>query len=324
MSPFYYSKRKYSSLIASSTLHGLILLLLMLCLDQVKNLIDPLKTEDGLKTLSRSTPASVSFATSTPQQINIPKQPVKMASPDLASPNANKELKASSAIAKKTKKIIEKIKIVKENKFKQEIKEAIKENFEAIQKEVIDKKIEEPITTPNNILPYHHEQPQNKKNKITGAQLVQAFRQAYRSEESYSANNTTTYNYGDSSETSTEEYVNQRLSEWKYASYNTRVNESLSKAFRIHSSPIYFEESIYTQIIIDFILNKQGKIVEVNLVKPTGYKPLDEYIVDIIKKSQFAPIPDHLETSLYKFRHSPFVRIEKGSHTVVYSYSGNV
>lgn len=326
MNLFYYNSRKYACLVASSILHSIIILILILCIDKVKNIIDPLKNTEDITKVPRYNPAKISFASNlSPAPKAVPIKPANIApKPKIASPDSistklqNTTAKAISSVAsKKAKKIIEKIKTIKVEDVPLKVEKTIPE-LQPLKEEVSEQnKIEKALLTPNNIAAV--DTPVSK-NKITGAQLVQAFRQAYRSEQEEYSNNVTNSEENVSSGNSTD-YVEQRLKEWKYASYNTRVNEALTRAFSIHSAPLYFEESIYTQIIIDFILNKEGKIQEVNLIKPTGYKPLDDYIIEIIKKAHFAPIPNHLETNLYKFRHSPYVRIEKGSHTVVYNYS---
>lgn len=142
-----------------------------------------------------------------------------------------------------------------------------------------------------------------KKRKITGAQLLQAFRQAYRTEQwrettsdSNSPGRLSNYQSGS-------QLVQQRAGQWKYANYDTKINEALTHACDTYKMGFYFKEEVNAMISCVIIINKDGSIKHLKFDESTGNKELDDYIMDVISTAKFAPIPDHLNCNEYKFTH---------------------
>ncbi len=154
---------------------------------------------------------------------------------------------------------------------------------------------------------------------ITGAQFMQAFRNIYRADQQEQAQRTP-YSTYESQAQERYAYAQEHLNKLKYANYNTKVNEVLDNSFSIYNAPIYFDQDIYKQIKVTITIGSLGQVNDIRFTEPTGYKPLDDHIVSVIKKSHFAPIPKHLQCDQYTFSLAPYVNVKKGTGSVSYHY----
>jgi outer membrane biosynthesis protein TonB len=341
-------KQKYGSFAVSSSIHAL----LLIGLYAVRSIQNGLfENGDAEYTTRRSTPASVTMNMSSDpaaQQATMsqstaePKQqiPEPIAQPEQAQKDmaSNIEQEQAAISEPEEKQIPEKQeKSARIPATRDTAPEPASDNTETIEDQS-QANMREPQAYHKQLIPngikdldhksqaaisyaYNKVKKKKKRHKISGAQLLQAFRQAYRSEQWGTAPAYTDASHAESGQSAEQRaFVEQRLSRWRYANYNTKVNEALARACSQNTARFYCPEAVHSSITFVIIINKDGSIKSIDLEGSTGDHDLDNYIISVIRTAQFAPIPDHLECSEFKFRHATGVNIDKGYGKIVYHY----
>lgn len=310
MESIYYSKRKYGSFIISLLIHIIIILLTVLVYKERDRIFSGFPESAPFKQ-----PAPVSVTYQSPRTNTASSTQNKTLQQAVAKkiPAALPKIKKKDTVIEDKQKALEALKAIAATKTQEVPKEPEKTD------DIQETGIQEPdIQEPDSF--------SQQKPKMTGSQLLKAFLAVGKHSTSTESNDYSQSHYGNSENYNGNGddpygYVNQRLSEFKYASYNTKVNEVLERAFNSRYHSIYFSEDIVSSVIISIIIKKDGKVKEAKLEKATGYEPLDSYILSVIKNVSFAPIPDHLNTEFYHFTHKAGVTMNKGqAGTIIYRH----
>lgn len=145
-----------------------------------------------------------------------------------------------------------------------------------------------------------------RTSKLAAAQFVNAFRASYRTSqlENRSAESNNNQDYKNT--------VHERVAEWKDAHYLQKIKNAIINASKMYSKNIYIPESIQKDMVMNILIDENGKLSDLKFEESTGLATLDEYLIDFLKFVDWPSIPQHLNLRIFHMPLKVRVTFPKG------------
>ena len=84
----------------------------------------------------------------------------------------------------------------------------------------------------------------------------------------------------------------------KFERYVAKIIGNIQSAFKIHHDKIELNEEIKTTILLSLKLNRDGKIIDLQVAKSSGKKYIDDFFLFAFNfaSSSFPPVPEYIKT----------------------------
>jgi protein TonB len=87
-------------------------------------------------------------------------------------------------------------------------------------------------------------------------------------------------------------------SEYRFLLYNRRLKEKIESVWKY--PPEEAAQGIYGDLVIRFVIKKNGRIGDIELVRTSGHKKLDDAAIQALKEGEpYWPLPDEWGMKTY-------------------------
>lgn len=350
MNQIYYNKKRYTSFILSIILHILILFLLFFALKVhiTSNIIfdEPANSQQNAAKVSFAN-KQISFP-SGPIAPIIPNTPIMQAPPaaQVAQVIPNMPVSQNSIKEKNKRNNIQEViapQVDNKQNISQENSQAQEVNTKDI--DIDNNMIDNKNITENNQEDINSEKEnviarlpgknikKTRKNKITAAQIFQAFSNVYRKEQEeqaklhsagysgYNAESNSTnkgsggtiFSNSDDQERSN---VQERADEWKIHLYQNKILRAISQAASLYSKEFYSNEDIDTIVRPKLVIDKNGQIAPISNDQLTGNERIDKEILRFLNAADIPGVPKNFGLNTFIFTVGFKISLKKGINKV--------
>lgn len=158
-----------------------------------------------------------------------------------------------------------------------------------------------------------------RKSNITGAQLLRAFQNNFRSTyitHEESSNRSSLKN----NKAHQQKFVRQVENDFIYGQYCRRIANAICQAAKCYTKYVHSPANINKRLKIDLVLDKNGNISPIPPEQLTGIDTVDKRISDFLMSATYPRIPKALDLEVFKIAITIEVNLKEGNNLIEIHY----